>query len=111
MRNLTFIFLAVLLWTCSGDREEQCVFQPEVSIHDVPLAFERFEDSLANISSKRELIAFLTRQPLIRDEMLRRAEYPNDSIFIDEMFQRFTNPGIDTLLAETKKSVWQRRRA
>ena len=103
MRNVTFIFLAVLLWTCSGEREEQCVFQPEVSIHDVPLAFERFEDSLANISSKRELIAFLTRQPLIRDEMLRRAEYPNDSIFIDEMFQRFTNPGIDTLLAETKK--------
>jgi hypothetical protein len=35
--------------------------------------------------------------------MLRRAEYPNDSVFVNEMFKRFTNPGIDTLLQEARR--------
>jgi len=102
MKKLTFIFVAILLWNC-GTEEEQCVFVPDVPSADFPLELEHFEDTLANIRSKSELIGFLSRQPLIRDEMLRRAEYPNDSIFIDEMFSRFTNPGIDTLLAETRR--------
>ncbi len=102
MKKLPLIFLAFLLWNC-GTEEEKCVFIPDVSPESISLEFQRFEDSLASIESKQELVAFLTRQPLIRDEMLRRADYPNDSIFIDEMLRRFTNPGIDTLLRETKK--------
>jgi hypothetical protein len=103
MKKLSLIFLGFLLWTCGGKEEEACVFIPEVSVEDLRLELEHFEDTLANIQSKEELIGFLTRQPLIRDEMLRRSEYPDDSVFIDEMFKRFTNPGIDTLLAETKR--------
>ena len=102
MNRLSFIFLAFLLWNC-GAEEEKCVFIPTVSPEWINLDFERYEDTLANISTKQELIGFLTRQPLIRDEMLRRAEYPNDSAFIDEMFKRFSNRGIDTLLTETKR--------
>jgi hypothetical protein len=30
-------------------------------------------------------------------------DYPNDSIFINELYQRFTSPSFDTLLMETKK--------
>ncbi|MEX2235040.1 MAG: gliding motility lipoprotein GldB, partial [Cyclobacteriaceae bacterium] len=100
MKKLTFVFVALLLWNCGGTEEEACVFIPEVE--DIGFEFQHFEDTLANIKSKRQLIAFLTRQPLIRDEMLRRSEYADDSVFIDEMFKRFSHPGIDTLLAETK---------
>ena len=103
MKKPSFICLAILFWNCSSPEEEPCVFIPDVSHESLILEFDHFEDTLANITSKGELINFLTRQPLIRDEMLRRAEYPNDSVFIDEMFRRFTNPGIDTLLRETKQ--------
>ncbi len=102
MKKLLFVLLAFMLWKCGPD-EEECVFAPEVSEGDVTLEFEHFEDTLARIQTKKELIGFLTRQPLIRDQMLRRAEYPNDSVFVDEMFRRFSNPGIDTLLDETTK--------
>ena len=102
MKKLSLIITVFLLWSCGGG-EEECVFIPDVSPAEVTMGFERLEDSLANIRTKKQLIGFLTRQPLIRDEMLRRAEYPNDSVFIDEMFKRFSNAGIDTLLSETKQ--------
>ena len=96
------MLLALLVWNC-GSQETECVFIPGTSPEEIQLQVEHFEDSLANIRTKKELVGFLTRQPFIRDEMLRRAEYPNDSIFINEMFKRFTNPGIDTLLQETRR--------
>lgn len=93
----------MLAWGCGESDQEECVFIPDVSVDDVRVEFDHLADTLASIATKDELVNFLTRQPLIRDEMLRRREYPNDSIFINEMFIRFTNPGIDTLLVETKK--------
>jgi hypothetical protein len=102
MKKLCYIFLAILLWSCGGEKEEECVFIPDIS-REIQLDIAHFEDTLANITSKGQLIAFLQRQPVIREVMLRRAEYPNESIFIDEIFKRFTNPGIDTLLTETKR--------
>lgn len=102
MRKLTLVLIVFYCWSCGND-EEQCVFAPDVSAADVEVNFERLEDTLANITSKEDLLGFLTRQPVLRDEMLRRREYPNDSVFVNEMFKRFTNPGIDTLLAETRR--------
>ena len=101
MRKLILVLLSILLWNCGNERE--CVFTPDVSDSNVDLDFQHFEDTLANIRTKSDLVAFLSRQPVIRDEMLRRGEYPNDSVFVDEIFKRFTNPGIDTLLQETKR--------
>ncbi|HET9486339.1 MAG TPA: gliding motility lipoprotein GldB [Chryseosolibacter sp.] len=103
MRKLSYILLAFLLWNCGKTEKEECVFRPEVSAGSVSLIVEHFEDTLANIKSKGELIRFLGQQPLIRDEMFRRAEYPNDSVFINELFKRLTNTAIDTLLLETKR--------
>ena len=98
-----FLFVIVLaVWGC-GKPNEECVFIPETSGIKVDFEFEHFEDSLANISSKQELVGLLTRQPLIRDYIFRRTEYPNDSIFINEIYRKFSNPGIDTLLKETKR--------
>lgn len=102
MRKLTFILIAFLLWKC-GDEKEQCVFTPDLSAVQIDLDIQHFEDTLAGIRTKQALVDFLSRYPVIRDEMLRRAEYPDDSTFVNEMFKRFTNPGIDTLLAETKR--------
>lgn len=102
MKKLHFIFLVLALWSC-GKNADECAYIPDTSPNDVTLEVEHFEDTIANISSKPELVAFLGRQPIIRDEMLRRREYPDDSVFINEMFKRFTHPGIKKLLAETKR--------
>lgn len=102
MKKLSLIFLVGLLWGC-GKNDEECVFIPDASPDDVSLTVQHFEDTLSNITSKSELVAFLGRQPIIRDEILRRREYPDDSVFIDEMFKRFTHPGIKKLLAETNR--------
>src|SRR5688500_16253404 len=102
MKKLNLFLIVLLLWSCGDNEAERCAFSPGISTEDFPLSLEQFEDTLAIIQSKKALAAFLTRQPLIRDQMLRRAEYPNDSVFLDEMFRRFSNPAIDALLIETR---------
>ena len=104
MKKLNLLFIVLILWGCGDNEAERCAYSPDISTESFSLSLEQFEDTLANIQSKKALAAFLTRQPLIRDHMLRRAEYPNDSVFLDEMFRRFSNPAIDTLLTETRQN-------
>lgn len=99
--QIAFVVLALFAWSCGEDKEE-CAFIPETSA-TVDFVFEQLEDSLANISSKKQLVDLLTREPLIRDYIFKRTLYPNDSVFINEIYRKFTSPGIDTLLKETKR--------
>jgi hypothetical protein len=102
MRSLiAILFLIVLFSACSKDAEEKCAFIPETSGIKVSLRFESLEDSLPAVSSKAELVGFLSRHKEIRDLLFNRAAYPNDSVFIKDRFTRFVNPAIDTLLMDT----------
>ncbi|HYG20279.1 MAG TPA: gliding motility lipoprotein GldB [Ohtaekwangia sp.] len=96
--------IVIALFFAAGctSKKDDCVFIPDPS-EKVTLVFEQFEDSLVNVSSRDELVRLLTRQPLIRDYIFRRAEYPDDNVFIDEIYNRFANPHLDTLLAETRR--------
>ncbi|MFZ6012457.1 MAG: gliding motility lipoprotein GldB [Bacteroidota bacterium] len=103
-RFLPLVVLAFLLWRCgSNEEKEACAERPDVSSINIDVKLEQFQDSIANVQSKDQLVGLLTRQPLIRDYIFRRSEYPNDSIFVKELYGRFTNPHFDTLLAETKR--------
>jgi len=95
------LFTVVLLAGCQSEKEE-CVFTP-TETKPVSIVIEHFEDSLVSVSSKNELVALLGRETVIRDYILLRSEYPNDSVFINTIYDRFTNPHIDTLLLETKR--------
>jgi gliding motility-associated lipoprotein GldB len=104
MKKVFWLFVvSFFLWCCGKDDGEKCVFQPDISQVHADFTFEHFEDSLINLKSKKELVGLLGRQPLIRDYIFRRREYPNDSVFVNELYARFTNPHIDTLLSETKR--------
>jgi gliding motility-associated lipoprotein GldB len=104
MKNyVVFLLLCIFLWQCSGDREDRCAFKPDVTNVHVNLDLEQLQDSLVNVSSKKRLVTFLGSHPLIRDYVFRRGEYSNDSAFVNELYLRFTNPHIDTLLQETKR--------
>jgi hypothetical protein len=102
-RSITIALFAAGLSACHDREKEECVKAPDVSHVSIDLQFESYTDSLAGINSKAELVEFFTRQPVIRDFIFRRSEYPDDSVFIKEIHARMTNPYMDTLLAETKR--------
>lgn len=96
--------IALLLATgCDSNKENECVVSPDTRSINIDLSLEQFQDTLASLSSKDQLVDLFTREPLIRDYIFRRSEYPDDSVFIRTIYNRLTNPYIDTLLAETKR--------
>ncbi len=105
MRQLLILILisACLLIGCKDNKEENCAFIPEVSEAGINLQIESLEDSMPAITTKAELVRFFAHHPTLRDYFFNRPAYPDDSVFINELYNRFTNPHIDTLLMETKK--------
>lgn len=98
-----FIVLAIALFSCSNDPEvEECAEAP-TTVEPVSLQVEQLQNILPAIQSKGELVQFLSAHPVIRDRFLHRAEYPDDSTFINTLYDRFTNPHIDSLLMETNR--------
>ena len=96
------LVLGVALSSCSNEKDE-CAFVPETTGIEIELSIESLQDHFINVSSKDELVQLLTRYPIVRDEIFRRAEYPSDSAFIEEVFARMKNPYLDTLLTETQR--------
>jgi gliding motility-associated lipoprotein GldB len=102
-RSIWLCLLIFFIWSCSTEEKEACVVKPDVSNINLQLQFEHFEDTLANLRSKKHLLAILGQQPSMRDYIFRRSEYPDDSAFVNELYRKFTNNGIDTLLNEVKR--------
>jgi hypothetical protein len=87
----------------SPEDEEKCVVIPETNGITVNIQLEQLQDTLANLNSKTQLVELLRRQPVIRDFIFRRHDYPDDSVFLNTIYKRLQNVYIDTLLAETRK--------
>jgi hypothetical protein len=101
-RIFLFAILAFAIFACDSEKEE-CVKSPESNIKEVAISFQQLQDTLANLSSKDEMVALFTREPVLRDFVFKRSEYPNDSVFINEIYARLSSPHLDTLLLETKR--------
>jgi hypothetical protein len=100
--RIVLVLLAFTIYSCKDDRES-CAFQPDISKSKVELRWTSLEDSIAAVDSKAMLVSLLTKHPLLRDVMLNRPGYPSDSVFINELYARFTNPHIDTLVMEVHR--------
>lgn len=100
---LVAVVSSLILLACSDSGEEQCAFVPETASIKIDLVYESLEDSLPSLSTKSQLAGFFTRHPEMRDVFFNRFAYPSDSAFINELFNRFTNPHLDTLLMETHR--------
>ncbi len=105
MKKIAVLLLVTsCFWvSCVDEKEEKCAFIPETSQLEIKLQIESLEDSLPAITTKAELVSFFSRHTTLRDYFFNRPAYPDDSVFINELHHRFTNPHIDTLLMETKK--------
>ncbi len=103
MKNFIKVLGVYFLLTSCSREQGKCVFIPDTADIKLDITIEQLQDSFVNVSSKQQLINRLTHHPEIRDYIFRKTEYPDDSIFINELFQRFNNPHMDTLLLETKR--------
>jgi hypothetical protein len=104
MRHVSVILIALIFIfaSCDGDQEEECVFIPEVE-RKAGVKLISLSDSLAGISSKPELVELLGRYPVLRDHFFKRRDYRNDSVFVNELYRRFTHAHIDTLNLEVQR--------
>jgi hypothetical protein len=92
-----------LLWSCGKDVEnDECVTSPD-NAPEISVEFQVLRDSIARIQNKKQLTRLLSNHPEFRDYILRRSDYPDDSVFIRDMYYRFTHPAIDTLVMETER--------
>lgn len=102
--RLVFVFLlfTMVFSSCKNSVQEECVYAPSTEGITVDLQFESLEDALPAINSKKELVDFFSHNTTMRDYFFNRQAYPGDSVFINELYHRFNNPHLDTLLLETK---------
>lgn len=101
LRHLLYIVLGVVLITsCEKKERGECTDQPDVSKIDIEVEVERLEDDLLSIETKDELRSFLQENPVITEFFLKRNEFPDDSVMMEVLFNRFENPHIDTLQFE-----------
>jgi len=103
MKFSGFCLVVLLLFSCDPDGEKGCAFIPETESIKPNLVFESLEDSLPAITTKAQIVNFLTRHPDTRDFFFNRQAYPDDSVFVNRLYSRFSNPHIDTLLLETHR--------
>lgn len=102
IRNLfTFLVLSASVVACTNKGKE-CVDAPDVGVQ-IELQTEDLREVIHTITSKQELVDFLAKHEVFRDQFLHRSEYPDDSTFINTLYQRFTNPYFDSLYFETQK--------
>lgn len=100
--SIVLLLVAIIFGGCNDEREA-CVTRPDVSGVDVNIQIQQLQDSFVDVRSKERLVELLSRYPVIRDEIFRRAEYPSDSSFVNALYAKLTNPHLDTLVMETKR--------
>jgi hypothetical protein len=103
MRALLILSLvSFFVVSCETDKDG-CVTVPDTKAIAIDVKIEPLQNQIANIQSKQQLVDLFTKEPLVRDYIFRRTEYPDDSVFINEIFDRVTNPHFDSLLSETNR--------
>jgi hypothetical protein len=100
---LLALAISLLLYSCKNEPEEKCVFTPDVSAISVNLDFQSLEDSLPAVKSKQQLVNFFSHHVALRDIFFNRPAYPDDSVFINTLYKKFSHPSMDTVLMDTKK--------
>ena len=96
------ILLSLLILIAVACENKNCETDELISNIKVEVEIERLEDELFNIKTKGELRAFLNSNITLKKEFLASDQYPHDSILINNLFKRLSNPYIDTLLQEAR---------
>ena len=102
LRLLFMTALAGAVISCTTDNNNGCNGAPEPA-ERVTVDFEWLPDAPGAIDTKADLVRLFNGREVLRDFFFNRGGYPNDSAFIRELHNRFTNPAFDTLALETRR--------
>lgn len=92
----------MIIFLSSCNNKDECVEIP-ASYELVHVDIQHMESVVLNLKSKEQIKQFMLEEPVITEYFLRKSDYPNDSIFIHEMYRRFNHPTIDSLNEEIKR--------
>lgn len=102
LKHILAIILGAALLSACSNRDSECVVAPKIH-KPVEVQWLSLADTLAALTSKQQLVDILSLDPVMRDYFFQRPYYPNDSAFINTLYNRFTHPYIDTLLLEVHR--------
>lgn len=91
---------ASLLFSCGSD---SCRATPDVSEVAIDLDLVRWDELLFRAQSRQDIENLLHRYPDFARQYLHLADYPVDSVLVNQLYQLITNPAIDTLYQQTKQ--------
>lgn len=102
-RNLLLLIVLTGFFVpgCKSDKES--CSPPDLSGISLTIDYTSFIDELDRLDSKEALVDFLKGQPVLRDHFFHRQAYPDDSAFVNTLFDLYQNPFIDTLFKEVKR--------
>jgi hypothetical protein len=92
----------ILLQGCFTEEETLCVEQPDLS-ENVDIQLTRLENVILEADTREKLIPIINEHPVVAEVFLKRNQYPNDSLMVAVLAQRFANPFIDTLQMEVNR--------
>lgn len=104
MKKVWFLGIIIVsfLQSCDSNEYNECVFQPDLEESIIP-EIERLETKLLLADNRDSLRQFLKANPVITNYFLRRGSYPDDSVMMDVLMNKFSNPHMDTLLMEVDR--------
>ena len=104
-KSATLLFLLILFISAScKTKNTNCLEIPDIENITVDIKIKRNEDALMKIKSEAEMRTFLKNNKEIATTFFASETFPNDSITASEAFKLISNPHIDTLYQEVKKS-------
>lgn len=92
----------IALGACTDKQKTNCI-TPDSPVLPVKLQFESLEEKFAAVETRADIVELFEGREVLRDVFFKRSAYPDDSVFIKELHQRFSHPGIDTLASEVKR--------
>ena len=99
MRKLFILFVGLFVWASCSETKDLCEKEFTES-EKVEISIERYEDQILGAESKSDLSKLILKEPIIANYFLQSGNYPNDSIMVNALYNRFSNPHIDTLKYE-----------
>jgi gliding motility-associated lipoprotein GldB len=99
IHTFSICLFCAFLFSCSSN---SCDDAPDVSGIEMDVEIQRLDQELFAANNKEEIGAFLDRYPKVAERFMNAAQYPNDSILVNQIYTIINDPNIDTLYQQTQ---------